>query len=300
MLFEFLKSAAEFLKDDLNKAIAAVALVLGLAAFILQPHAATLPSQTQNGTFYHFFYLSSCPHCHEQMNTLHSVLQEKFNLSIAYHEVSMPSKNELFEKVRVAFNSPASVPVTLVGNKTFSGYSKKTGEEITKAVEECIKSGCPDPLADLSGQLKQSQYIYNIPFIGEVDGRTASLPVLAAVLGLIDGFNPCAMWVLVYLISLTMTMNDKRRVFLVVGSFVFASGVLYFLFMTAWLNAFLFVGYVRPVTIIIGMVALVGGAMSLRQYFESEKEGLTCKVGSPQEHAKIAAKAKSIASAPLT
>ncbi|MEM4348216.1 MAG: hypothetical protein QXN37_01460 [Candidatus Anstonellaceae archaeon] len=300
MLLELCKSTREFFKDNLNKAFVAVALVLGIAAYILQPYAATLPSQAQNETFYHFFYLSSCPHCHEQMNYLHPLLQEKFNVSIAYHEVSMPTQNEIFEKVRTSFGLPASVPVTLVGNKVFSGYSPQIGANIIEEVKECTKNGCPDPLVNLSAQLKQSQHIYEIPLLGQVDGKTASLPLLAVVLGLIDGFNPCAMWVLVYLISLTMTLNDKKRVFMIVGSFVFASGVLYFLFMTAWLNAFLFVGYARPVTILIGMVALVGGAISLRQYIESSKDGLTCKVGSPQEHAKIAAKAKSIASAPIT
>lgn len=87
---------------------------------------------------------------------------------------------------------------------------------------------------------------------------------------------------------------------LIVGSFVLASGALYFLFMSAWLNAFLLVGYMRPVSVLIGMLALGGAIVNLREYFQSDKDGLECKVGDAQEHAKMAADAKSIVNAPLT
>ncbi|GAI51516.1 unnamed protein product, partial [marine sediment metagenome] len=78
-----------------------------------------------------------------------------------------------------------------------------------------------------------------LPIIGKLRLSDYSLPSLAVILGLVDGFNPCALWVLAYLISLVITLKDKGKIWLLVGSFVFASGVLYFLFMTAWLNAFL-------------------------------------------------------------
>ncbi|MCX8196993.1 MAG: hypothetical protein N3G80_01615 [Candidatus Micrarchaeota archaeon] len=302
MFNQVFASLRSFLADPFNRVLVIFALILGVAALVLEPSVAQLPSSSpSNGTFYHFFYLSSCPHCHEQMNELHPALQKEFNLTIAYHEVSMPVEKEIFESVRKSAGLSGSVPTTLVGNRTFVGYSDKTAKEIKLAVEECIKSGCSDPLANLSGNLTQNQqYVFDLPILGQVDGKTASLPILAVVLGLIDGFNPCAMWVLVYLISLTMTMNDRKRIFLVVGSFVFASGVLYFLFMTAWLNAFLFVGYLRPVTVLVGTVAIVGGVLNVKQYWESRKEGLKCEVVDPKQHAKIASQAQSIATAPIT
>jgi hypothetical protein len=52
---------------------------------------------------------------------------------------------------------------------------------------------------------------FQIPFFGQQDARNYSLPVLAVILGLMDGFNPCAMWVLVYLISLIMSLNKSQR-----------------------------------------------------------------------------------------
>ena len=78
-----------------------------------------------------------------------------------------------------------------------------------------------------------------LPLFGEVDLKKLSLPTLAVVIGLADGFNPCAMWVLVYLISIAITLKDRKKLIILVGIFLITSGILYFLFMTAWLNLFL-------------------------------------------------------------
>ncbi len=114
-----------------------------------------------------------------------------------------------------------------------------------------------------------------------------------------DGFNPCAMWVLVYLIALVMELNDRKRIWLIVGSFVLASGVLYFLFMTAWLNAFLVLGFLRPVTITVGLFALGAGVLGLKEYFET-KGALVCKVSGEDDKTKTMDKVRQLVSAPLT
>ena len=295
------ESAGEFMEDDFRKAILITVIFLGIAALFLQPAIAVLPNQPSgNQTFYHFFYLSTCPHCHEQMDTLHPSLEKEFNLTIAYHEASTTENRELFEKICSQRGLAGNVPTTLVGNRTFVGYSPSIGLEIRQAVEECGKIGCPDPL---SGEVRNdtgTQRSFDLPLVGKVDAMSASLPALAAVLGLIDGFNPCAMWVLVYLISLVMAMNDRKRAILIAGSFVLASGVLYFLFMAAWLNAFLLVGYMRPVMVLVGMLAIGGGAISLKEYLDSRQGGPACKVGDAASHAKMAADAKWIATGQLT
>jgi len=301
VLAKFINPAKEFLKDDFNKALLAIVLLIGIAAFLYQPAAAVHPPEPSgNSTFIHFFYLSTCPHCHVQMEKLHPRLESEYGVEIAYHEASAPGTRELFESVCDKRGLAGHVPTTLVGNRTFVGYSDAIGAQIEAAVKECIAANCTDPLVEMGCIEAEKQQVFTLPVIGEIDGRTYSLPLLAVSLGLIDGFNPCAMWVLVYLISLVMMMNDRKRIFLVVGSFVLASGILYFLFMSAWLNAFLLVGYLRPVSLLIGMIALFGAATSIREFVESGKKGVECKVGDAQSHAKMASDAKRIATAPFT
>lgn len=126
-----------------------------------------------------------------------------------------------------------------------------------------------------------------------------SLPALAVVLGLVDGFNPCAMWVLVYLIAVIVNLDDRKKIWTIVGSFVLASGILYFLFMAAWLNAFLLLGYVRLLTIAIGLVALGGGILSVREYLAT-KGALTCKVGDEGSHKRTISRIEEIIAQPLS
>jgi hypothetical protein len=107
------------------------------------------------------------------------------------------------------------------------------------------------------------------------------------------------MWVLVYLISLVATLRDRKRIWLIVGSFVLASGILYFLFMTVWLNLFLFIGYVKVVTIVIGLVALGGGILQLKEVIET-RGAIVCEVTDEESRKKTMTKVQEIVSSPMT
>jgi hypothetical protein len=140
---------------------------------------------------------------------------------------------------------------------------------------------------------------FHIPFVGDRDASRYSLPALAVILGLVDGFNPCAMWVLVYLISLIMSLNDGKKIWLLVGSFVAASGVLYFLFMTAWLNVFLLLGYLRPLTVLIGLFALWTGIGNIREFIVT-RGVVACKVTDGATKKKTMTRIEQLVASPLT
>jgi hypothetical protein len=129
-----------------------------------------------------------------------------------------------------------------------------------------------------------------------IDVSKYSLPVLAIILGLIDGFNPCAMWVLVFLIGLILGLKEKKKLWILVGSFVFASGVLYFLFMTAWLNVFFLIGYVRPVLLAVGLFGIYVGISNLREFAKGE---ITCPLPSKRK-LKLASELEKLVLSPLT
>lgn len=132
-----------------------------------------------------------------------------------------------------------------------------------------------------------------IPFFGEIDLKKLSLPVLAIVIGLADGFNPCAMWVLVYLISIAVTLKDRKKLVVLVGIFLLTSGILYFLFMTAWLNLFLLVGVIKVLNLLIGLFALYYGTMSVYDYIKSGGY-VECKLSNNQTRQKSMLKIKEL------
>lgn len=154
-------------------------------------------------------------------------------------------------------------------------------------------------LALAAGAEGWQQEFVTLPLVGQVPLADLSLPALAILLGLADGFNPCAMWALVYLLSLLVSLQDRRKVILMVGSFVLASGILYFLFMTAWLNAFLILGYMRPLTIAIGVGALLIGLHDLRS-FALTKGAPVCAVGGTELKHKTMSRMERLVAAPLS
>ena len=288
-----------FLSDKFNLYLVLGLLLAGASLLFVQ-------AQPAAQEYYHFegearmdfFYLPTCPHCYEQ-EQFHVGLQERHpSLTIVNHDVTVPTEQllliaKLSEKGQMT--DEIQTPTTFIGDNFFIGFSEKTGRQIEEAV---IANG--ELVAQGQGAGGEEQkFTVSVPFIGEVYLLNYSLPVIAIVLGLVDGFNPCAMWVLVYLIALVMEIGNKKRIWLIVGTFVLASGILYFLFMTAWLNAFLFLGYVRAVTVLIGLVALGGGILSVREYFRM-KGPLVCDVSSPEEKKSTMQRAKMLASGPLT
>ena len=245
----------------------------------------------------HFFHVPGCSHCVEQEPFNEKLESEYPSINITRHDATTPAGSaRLSEKLaELGVEDEPDFPITIFGNQVFGGWESEetTGRAIEEALQQCLAGECPPPSGEEPGDG------IDVPFWGEIVPGDYSLPALAVILGLVDGFNPCAMWVLVYLISLIATLRDRKRIWLIVGSFVLASGVLYFLFMTAWLNAFLFIGYVRPVTTVIGLVALGGGILQIRGFIET-KGAIVCEVTDEESRKKTMTKIQKIVSSPIT
>jgi glutaredoxin len=135
------------------------------------------------------------------------------------------------------------------------------------------------PLPDLGGDrvnpgdtspLEQASPVpesINVPVFGRLRVRELGLPLFTFLIGLVDGFNPCAMWVLLFLLSLLVNLKDRRKILAIAGTFVLISGLAYFAFMAAWLNVFLLIGYARPAQIVLALLAIVIGAVNVKDFF---------------------------------
>jgi hypothetical protein len=254
-------------------------------------------SSTGEGFEVHFFHLTGCSHCDEQRPFNERLANTYPSIQIIEHDVTTPAEHALlFEMLEeLGIEDEPAYPITIFGNQVFSGWESEetTGRAIEEALQQCLAGNCPPPTGE------EPKHKIKLPLIGEIVLSDYSLPALAVILGLVDGFNPCAMWVLVYLISLVATLRDKKRIWLIVGSFVLASGVLYFLFMAVWLNAFLFIGYVKPVIIVIGLVALGGGILQIREVIET-KGAIVCKVTDEESRKKTMTRIQKVVSSPIT
>lgn len=129
----------------------------------------------------------------------------------------------------------------------------------------------------------------NLPVFGHLRVRDVGMPAFTIAIGLVDGFNPCAMWVLIFLLSILVNIRDRRRIILIAGTFVVVSGLAYFAFMAAWLNVFQLIGLARPAQVTLGLLATTIGLISVKDFVafhrgislsipESAKPGIYARV----------------------
>ena len=284
----------ETYQDRFKRYLIISLMILGVV-LIFTGQEATKPTGGE-GLEVHFFYLPGCSHCDEQKPFNEKLANTYPSIDFIYHNATKPEESALLSQMLTSMGArKAGFPVTIFGEQVFSSWESEetTGKEIEDALQKCLAGDCQET----QSQKPKDEII--LPIIGKVIPSEYSLPALAAILGLVDGFNPCAMWVLAYLISLIITLRDKRRIWLLVGSFVLASGILYFLFMTVWLNAFLLIGYFRPLTIVIGIIALGGGILSIREFIKT-KGAIVCKVEDEESRKKTMSRMEKVVFSPLT
>jgi len=257
----------------------------------------------------YFFWGDGCPHCAAEKTFLSQLVEKYPGVNIQGYEVwHNPDSSKLLQ--RVAQNLDAQVqgvPFTVIADKTFSGFSPTlTGPQIEDLVKYCQANICPDPVsAVINPQAPaptlapspppaspSSERIFDLPLLGKTDVTNFSLPLITLVLGALDGFNPCAMWTLLFLISMLIGMHDNKRRWILGTAFITASAVVYFLFMSAWLNLFLFVGFILWVRWLVGSVAIAGGIYQLREFVINAESG--CKVTGDEKRQAFFTKLKSI------
>ena len=267
----------------------------------------------------HAFVMDSCPFCRKFKEFMSGWSDAP---AITYYNVDDIASEALFEKVKERMPSIVDgVPTIILNGEVFQGYEsdETTGADINNIIGECIASdeGCVSFESFLGGEgaeepflfvpsnciedpttqcempdEEDDRFIFNLWFFGETDLRTLSLPVLSLVLGGLDGFNPCAMWVLITLLALLINTRSWPKILAIGGIFLFVSGLMYYLFMAAWLNAFLFIGFNQWVQKIIGLVAIGGGAFYLYEAFG--KNPNECKVTNLSARQKVIERMKKV------
>ncbi|MDX9709882.1 MAG: hypothetical protein RBT64_10050, partial [Trichloromonas sp.] len=224
----------------------------------------------------HYFWAPNCPHCAEARPVLVALAGRDPRIELVEHDVwgDRAAFNELLAQAE-ARGQMVSTPAILLGERLWFGFSPVQSREIAIELERCLAAGCDDPLVPVpeSGSgpgniaAPAAAEAVDVPVLGRVGVDSLSLPVLTAVIGLLDGFNPCAFFVLLFLLSLLGHARSRKLMLLVGGTFVFCSGLLYFLFMAAWLNLFLVAGALRGITLAAGLLAVAIAAINIKDFY---------------------------------
>ncbi|MBE6158456.1 MAG: hypothetical protein E7159_01365 [Firmicutes bacterium] len=215
----------------------------------------------------YLFHGAECPHCEEERKWLLQIEKDyKDYLEVYYFEVWHDNDNAtIMNKVKSEFGIIKSgVPLTVIGDEYFIGFSDAIGSKIENKIKEYA-------------ELKNNSNEVKIPILGNIDMKKVSIPLVAVVLGFIDGFNPCAMWILLFLINMLFGMNNKKKAWILGLTFLFISGFVYLLSMLG-INFVLGVATIQWMKIAIAIFILIAGIFSLKKYFKIRKEAAGCTV----------------------
>jgi thiol-disulfide isomerase/thioredoxin/glutaredoxin-related protein len=278
-----------------------------LFAFFLCQTACLFCKETSQKVTVYFFWGKGCSHCSNEKIFLKKLKKRLLNIEVISYEIWENEQNLLLlKKISKKMDIDVSaIPVTIIANKYFIGFSdeKTTGRDIEKAIIEAQENCSPDLIKELvleneinSSKDKKGEYdtpkTLSIPFFGQIEIKNISLPLLTILFGAIDGFNPCAMWVLVMLISFLMGLQNRKKMLILGSLFIFVSALVYFMFMVAWLNFLQFFAYIQWIKVTVGLVAIIGGGYYLKEFW-SNKDG-TCKITNSKQKKYIASKLENL------
>ena len=276
-----------------------------------------------------YFGRKDCKNCANLEKFLKELSTKRDDFEYVEHKIDESKEEKVFfDETTSKLKLVKGTPIIYIDGHIIQGFNtaNTTGKEIENLInsgktkdkiltlKEYVESGqtgnvssngavCTgDTVCEVPGLTKgaENQVLVNIPIINKtVDLTNYSLLTMSIILGTIDGFNPCAMWVLVLFLTALIAVGNKVKMFRVAGLFILAEAVMYFFILNAWIYAWDFVGLDKWVTPLVGIVGIIGGIFFIRNYLK-KGDTLECEVTDFEQRAKISKKIKDIANKPFT
>ena len=261
-----------------------------------------------------------CQHCRDEKAFFVALKLQRNDFEVRFHDIAQNNHYQHWQELAELEKLPKVTPITLIGNVIIQGFdsTETTGQRIIELIdkskgkdtlnfEEFIQAGGSGKVesvlngtCDEEGEvctIQEESMLVTLPFFGPVDLKQYSLPTLSVILGFIDGFNPCAMWVLVTFLLILVQAGSRKRMWQIAGLFILAEAIMYYLILNVWFTAWDFVGLDHIVTPIVGIIAIGGGIFFLYEWKTSDG---TCKVTNLEQKSKTTQKIQKLVNAELT
>ena len=260
-------------------------LLLLLTLFLFIPSA-----KAQDKYNLYLFYGDGCPHCKEEEEFFDDYLKNEPDVNLVKYEVWHSKDNQkLWIKVQDRLNNHSNgVPYLIIGDRVVVGYNVSTSDTIKDYVKKYKSSKKPyDIINVLESKEKEKEELIStdeevdevtVPILGKIKSSEVSLPLLSVVLGFVDGFNPCAMWILLFLITMLLNTKDRKKMWILGLTFIITSGLVYLLFMLTWLNLAMFISKISLIRVLIAFVSFIVGFINLKKFYDSTKKDDGCDV----------------------
>lgn len=295
-----------------------IALLFFITAIIfltLHVETAHAVQSTNQDAHVYVFGRDDCGYCKKELKWLEEAQVPFTYLNIITDEHAA----KLFAAIIEKHETAKVTPLTIVGDRAMVGFNgaETTGARILSALKSAELSTIRTPEEHLLHAPKQDvvagggcdasqcdttrpEYLFTLPILGTVDLKSFSLVTLSSILGVVDGFNPCAMWVLITFMVLLLQAGSRKKMIVLAGVFILAEALMYNLILNVWFTTWDFVALDQIVTPIVGLLALGGGVFFLYRWYQKKDAELVCDISSFEQQSRILSAFESIAKKPLT
>ncbi|MHC1772391.1 MAG: hypothetical protein AB9907_11810 [Flexilinea sp.] len=268
-----------------------ILLLLSVIFFVFTVSPAFAADLNSNGVSdyvvnLYFFHGDGCPHCAEEEIFLEE-MTAKYGEQLVIHKFEIwkhPENIPIIEQFAKAYGfEPSGVPVTFIGHEYWVGFSEEKKDVFENAIRDGIANGVVDPqdvvdgIENLIAPVKDPVAKITVPFFGEVDLLNQTLFVSTVIIGLVDGINPCSLWVLTMLLAMIVHTNSRKKTVIIGLVFLTVTAFIYALFITGVFTILTYASYLKWIQVIVAVITLVLGLINLKDYFFF-KEGISLTI----------------------
>jgi thiol-disulfide isomerase/thioredoxin len=257
-----------------------IRIVFLLLLFVISIYIFSSSVYAQEKTSVVLFYSPTCPHCVQEKSFLKE-LEKKYPdlISIKQYEAGghIREMEKYYEQFTVSNEKRGFVPFTIVNNRYFVGFDKMTtGKEIESII---LKTSNTD-----NEKQEEMKDTIRLPLFGTLSIKNTALPVLAVVLGFLDGFNVCSLGALMLILALVLGLKSRAQTLVFGSTFIMTTAVVYGLLIVLWYRLFTFltpiIGFME---LFLGLVMIVGALYFFKEFIRFLKSGPTCGIGPAQK-----------------
>ena len=239
--------------------------LLVLLALILIASVPSVAADAPDEIVMHYFWGEGCPFCEMQKPYNQRLLDDHPYLTIESYEVYRSAENQrIFQEMAAEHGVQArGVPMTFIEGYHWSGFTERHYREMNDTITRLAQN--------LTVERPDTDSIITLPFIGDVDLADSSLFVTTIAIAFIDGFNPCSLWLLTFLLGILLLTKSRRKMIIIGGTFLLVTATAYGAFIAGLFSVFQYTAMIAPIRYIVGTIALIFAAVNIKDFFWYKK-----------------------------
>ncbi len=246
---------------------AVVALLVIAATLFLNPGFASADQDGNRGLeneMVVYYFWGYCPTCSDPDD--HVGLFDDYPVEVKIYEVFLDEEGrrkyeQISEKIGIEVRG---FPTLVYKDQFWLGFSEAVQEEITETIEASLEDR----------EAAERRNIVHVPLIGAVDLANSPILLTTFIVAFLDGFNPCSLFVLTFLLAIIIHSASRKRIFLVGLTFLLVTSAVYGLFILGLLNIMIFVTRLFWIRNVVAIIVIILGLVAIKDFI-AIKQGLT-------------------------